>query len=268
MRVREPVVAGQFYPGIKRDLERALSKLVDVKKKKEDALGAISPHAGYIYSGGVAGKVLSLLMPKSLFIIIGPNHTGMGRRFSVYAEGAWKTPLGEVEVDATFADYLVRHSCLFEQDELAHVYEHSIEVQLPFLQYMTNDFKILPICVSSTNIGELKRAGEEIASAAKKLRTDVTIIASSDMTHYEHHEAAKKKDAEALSAVTQMDEDKLIEKVNELDISMCGVAPVSIMLTATKAMGAKEAKVIEYKTSGDAAGDYTSVVGYGGVIIT
>ena len=264
---REPVVAGQFYPGTKTALEKTLGGLIHKKAEKEKAIGAISPHAGYIYSGGVAGSVFSLLAPRELFIIIGPNHTGRGKPFSVFAEGSWKTPLGNVEVDREFAGYLLDNSGLLKKDESAHAYEHSIEVQLPFLQYITGGFKILPLCVSSLDINELKKAGKEIARAVKELKRDATIIASSDMTHYEPQDAAKAKDMQAILAILRINEDELFEKVGEMDISMCGVAPVTIALSASKALGAKEAKLVDYKTSGDASGDYSSVVGYGGVII-
>jgi len=267
MNIREPVVAGQFYPGTKAGLEKALAKLIKRNDKRENVLCAMSPHAGYVYSGAVAGEVFSRLIPKKLFIIIGPNHTGMGKPFSVSPEGSWKTPLGTVEVDEELAECLVNNSGLFRGDETAHAYEHSIEVQLPFLQYIARDFKILPLCVASVRMADLKKAGQELAAVLKKLKNDVTIIASSDMTHYEPHEVAKSKDMQAISAILKLDEDELLEKVVKMDISMCGVAPVIIGLSASKSMGAKVAELVDYKTSGDTSGDYSSVVGYGGVII-
>lgn len=268
MIIREPAVAGQFYPGTKARLEKTLSTLINKNDKREKVLGAISPHAGYVYSGAVAGGVLSKLMPKELFIIIGPNHTGIGEAFSVFAEGQWKTPLGSIEVDEELARCLINNSEVFKRDEAAHTYEHSIEVQLPFLQYMMTGFKILPLCIASTNIDDLKNAAKELVGAIKKLKRDTTIIASSDMTHYEPHETAKTKDMQAISAILDMNEDALWKKVTSMNISMCGVAPVAITLNATKAIGAKEAKLVDYKTSGDTSGDYFSVVGYGGLIIT
>ena len=268
MTVREPVVAGQFYPGTKKALEETLTALMDKKSKKKKAIGAMSPHAGYAYSGAVAGKVFSALDRNELFIIIGPNHTGSGAAFSVFTQGTWNTPLGPVEVDEEFAGELVRASNLFKADTLAHAYEHSVEVQLPFLQHAISDFKIVPICISSLNIGDLKSAAGDIAKTIKDLQRNATLIASSDMTHYEPHEEAKKKDMEAISAILRMDEDELMEKVTSLNISMCGVAPVIMTLNAAKILGAKKTELIDYKTSGDISGDYSSVVGYGGVIIT
>lgn len=264
--IREPVVAGQFYPDTKSKLEKMLSGLTE-KTEKENALGAISPHAGYIYSGGVAGKVLSRLSEQKVFIIIGPNHTGRGAAFSVFPEGKWRTPLGLVDVDDNMGKRLVRNSDLFEADEAAHIYEHSVEVQIPFLQYLMKDFKILPIIIGDMNMANLKTAGKDIAEIAKAQGAGFSIIASSDMTHYEALETAEKKDRAALSSILELDENKLAEKVAEMNISMCGAAPVIIMLIAVKYLGAKTAELVDYKTSGDSSGDYASVVGYGGVII-
>lgn len=264
--IREPVVAGQFYPDTKSELEKMLSGLTE-KAKKENVIGAISPHAGYIYSGGVAGKVLSRLPDRKTFIIIGPNHTGRGMAFSVFPEGKWRTPLGLVDVDYDMAKRLIQNSDLFEADEAAHAYEHSIEVQIPFLQYLMKDFKILPVIISSTDMVNLKRAGKDIAEMAKTEGVNFSIIASSDMTHYEAQEAAEKKDKAALASILELDENKLAEKVAGMDISMCGIAPVIVMLSASKYLGAKTAELVDYKTSGEVSGDYASVVGYGGVII-
>ncbi|MDD5679903.1 MAG: AmmeMemoRadiSam system protein B [Candidatus Omnitrophica bacterium] len=263
---REAVVAGQFYPGTKAGLEKMLSGLTE-RGKTEDICGAMSPHAGYIYSGGVAGKVLSRMKKHDLFVIIGPNHTGRGEPFSVFPKGRWSTPLGVVEIDDEFADYLISKSKIFKPDQVAHIYEHSIEVQIPFLQYMMKDFKIVPIIIGSMDIKKLKEAGTEIGRAIKALKRDAAIIASSDMTHYESQKMAEQKDREALSAILNMNEDDLAGKVVNMDISMCGVAPVITMLSAAKQLGAKKAELVDYKTSGDSSGDYSSVVGYGGVII-
>ncbi len=264
--VREPVVAGQFYPGRKEALEKMLAGLTE-EAKKEDAIGAMSPHAGYIYSGSVAGKVMSRLARRDVFIIIGPNHTGRGVPASVFPGGKWRTPLGLVDVDHDMAKGLIKNSGIFEADEAAHAYEHSIEVQIPFLQYLMKDLKIVPIVIGSMDMRSLKQAGAEIAETAKKRGASFTIIASSDMTHYETQREAEKKDKAALSAILELDENKLAEKVSGMNISMCGVSPVIVMLSAVKKCGAKEAELIDYKTSGDSSGDYSSVVGYGGVII-
>ncbi len=264
--IREAVVAGQFYPGTKAALTKTLSELTQ-KCERGNALGAMVPHAGYVYSGAVAGKVMSRIAPRGLYVILGPNHTGKGNPFSVFLRGAWKTPLGAIDIDEKFADALISRSDIFKSDESAHTFEHSIEVQVPFLQYLVGSFKIVPIVIGSMEMPLLKKAGVEIAETMKALGAEAVIIASSDMTHYESQQAAQKKDKEALSAILSMDEDGLAEKVSRMDISMCGVAPVIVMLSAVKYLGAKKAELVEYKTSGDSSGDYSSVVGYGGVLI-
>lgn len=264
--IRKSVVAGQFYPETKDRLLKMLSGLTE-KVKKEEVLGAMSPHAGYIYSGGVAGKVLSRLKERDLFVIIGPSHTGRGEPFSVFSTGKWETPLGIVDIDEEFAHRLIAQSGLFKPDEAAHAGEHSIEVQIPFLQYLMKDFRIVPIVIKNMEIKNLKKAGIEIAEALKKSKKNAVIIASSDMTHYEPQAEAEKKDKSALSAILDIDEDKLAYTAAKMDISMCGIAPVITMLSAVKFLGANDAELIDYKTSGDSSGDYSSVVGYGGVII-
>jgi AmmeMemoRadiSam system protein B len=263
---REPVVAGQFYPGTRAGLEKALCALTE-SGKAEAVIGAMAPHAGYVYSGGVAGKVFSRIKKRALFVIIGPNHTGAGEPFSVFSEGEWGTPLGSVSIDEEFTECLLGKSALFKRDRTAHDHEHSIEVHVPFLQYLMGGFKIAPVIIGSSDIAKLKKAGSEIADTVKALKKDAVIIASSDMTHYEPQTTAEKKDKEALSAVLGLDEDGLAEKVAAMDISMCGAAPVIITLAAAKCLGAKSAELVDYKTSGDVSGDYSSVVGYGGVII-
>ncbi|MBN1872554.1 MAG: AmmeMemoRadiSam system protein B [Candidatus Omnitrophica bacterium] len=267
MPTRTPVVAGQFYPSRKMSLEKELSNLTKKSQIREKVYGAIVPHAGYVYSGGVAGEVFSRLAPSELYVILGPNHTGRGKAFSVFSEGDWDTPLGSVEIDSDFAAYLISNSSLYKKDSSAHSLEHSIEVQLPFLQHLMKDFKILPICVGGADLEDLKRASSELAKALQDSKKNVTIIASTDMTHYEPHNVAKAKDMEALTAILKMDEDGLWKKVNEMNISMCGIAPVIMMLRAAKNLGAKSAELVDYKTSGDTSGDYSSVVGYAGVLI-
>lgn len=264
--VRKSVVAGRFYPGTKAGLLKMLSGFTE-KVKRGEVLGAMSPHAGYVYSGGVAGKVFSRLKERDLFIIIGPNHTGHGEPFSVFSAGKWETPIGIVDIDEEFANRLIARSALFKSDETAHAEEHSIEVQIPFLQYLMKNFRIVPIIIGSMEIKKLKRAGMEISAVLKEIKKDATIIASSDMTHYEPQAEAEKKDKSALEAILNIDEDGLADVVTRMNISMCGVQAVITMLSAVKFLGANSAELIDYKTSGDSSGDYSSVVGYGGVII-
>lgn len=265
--IRKPAVAGQFYPLDSTVLEKQLSTLLDKKAEKVDCLGAISPHAGYAYSGPVAGRVFSRMNPKKVFVILGPNHTGYGKTFSVMAKGSWQTPMGKADIDEELAEIMLKNSAYLEEDETAHAYEHSIEVQLPFLLYLKKDFKFVPVVVSQSGLDAYKKLGLEIAKSIKASGKDTVIIASSDMTHYEEHKSAKAKDKLAIDAVLKLDPDQLMKTVSENDISMCGCAPTIVMLAAAKELGAKKAELVDYKTSGDTSGDYSSVVGYAGIIV-
>ena len=268
--MREPVVAGQFYPGTRGAIEKLLDELVNKSEKKEEAKAVVMPHAGYVYSGRVAGATISAVNLKSTYLILGPNHTGMGTAFSLMSSENWRTPLGEVGVDKKLAQAILSGSRLIKEDKSAHAYEHSIEVQLPFLQYLsTADFKIVPIVVASADLSALKVAGKELAAALKKSGTEkeTLIIASSDMTHYESQQSAEEKDKQAIEAILKLDEDLLLKRVREMDISMCGFAPTIMMLTAAKELGANKARLVKYQTSGDSSGDYSAVVGYAGIVV-
>lgn len=267
--IRDPAVAGQFYPGTKEALLRELKRCSPVSSAREDALGVIAPHAGYPYSGAVAGATFAVIKPKPVYIIIGPNHTGMGKAFGLSSAEAWKTPLGEIAVADKLARRITESSKYIKYDDVSHTQEHSIEVELPFLQNRQKNFEFVPIAVSQAPLTVYRDIGVELAEAIKhcKLEGMVTMVASSDMTHYESHEDTKRKDKLAIEAILAMDEARLVETVNKHDISMCGYAPVAIMLAGVKELGATSARLVKYATSGDASGDYSSVVGYAGIII-
>jgi len=264
---RNPVVAGQFYPLRPAAIEKQVFEFVDKTAKKVNAVGIIAPHAGYIYSGPVAGSVYSRIELKPTYIILGPNHTGRGKPYSIMSEGTWAMPQGEVEIDADLAKKLLHNSEFLEEDFLAHAYEHSVEVQLPFLQYFKKPFKFVPIIISYAEGHIYQALGREIAKVIKEAKKDVLIIASSDMTHYEAQEDARSKDMKAVEAILQLDEEELIKRVERFGISMCGYAPVAVMISAAKELGAKTAELVKYQTSGDTSGDYSSVVGYAGIIL-
>ena len=266
-QIRLPVVAGQFYPSTVSSLERQIKELIDTKLKKTDVIAAISPHAGYVYSGHVAGAVFSRTNIKDTNIILGPNHTGSGETFSVMTEGTWKMPLGNLQIDEKLAEDLIGGCGMLKSDIAAHLYEHSIEVQLPFMQYFKKDFKFVPIIISQAELKAYKKLGQEIAGVIKGSKKDVLLIASTDMTHYEPYEIAKSKDQAAIEAILALDEDMLYEKIHDLDISMCGYAPTIVVLSAAKVLGARRAELVKYQTSGEVSGDLRSVVGYAGIII-
>jgi len=266
--IRRPAVAGQFYPKEAEGLKELLATLVDKNKEKKDVIGALVPHAGYIYSGSVAGAVFSQIKFKDTFIIIGPNHTGLGFPFSIMTEGKWLTPLGEVEIDRALAEEILESSRSLQADATAHQREHSIEVQLPFLQYIEPGFKIVPIVISHGNAELYKEIGRAIAGAIKITGREAVILASGDMTHYESKDSAEKKDKQAIEAIINLDEDELSRRFTQQNISMCAYSPAVCLISAAKKLGARAAELVEYRTSGDATGDYSSVVGYAGIVIT
>ena len=236
MKIRRPCQAGAFYPASKDELVKSIEDCfltslgpgrkpsVNIDGKRE-VKGIVSPHAGYIYSGPIAAHSYTALAEDGkpdLAVLIGPNHTGVGSGVSLMSEGVWETPLGRLEIDKAAAERISASSDIIDIDELAHTYEHSIEVQLPFIRYFKKDFAFVPILVSRARIDVYKELGKEIAGSIKDYGKEVVIIASSDMTHYEEHESAKKKDTLAIEAILNLDEDLLLKRVAQYDISMCG----------------------------------------------
>jgi AmmeMemoRadiSam system protein B/AmmeMemoRadiSam system protein A len=265
--IRQPVVAGQFYPASASQLRAMIEKMVDKEAEKQDVIGLVSPHAGYVYSGSVAGAVISRVKFKDTFIILGPNHTGKGKPLSIMSQGTWQTPFGEVGIDAELAKHLLSITRHLQEDDAAHRFEHSIEVQLPFLQYFKPDIRIVPITLSVASLDVYKEIGREMARAIKDTGREAVIMASSDMTHYEPQDVASRKDRQAIDAVLLLDEDELFRRVEEHNISMCGAAPVATLISAARELGATSAELVRYQTSGDTSGDYSAVVGYAGIII-
>jgi len=265
--IRKPVVAGQFYPQTEASLRKMLSKLIEPDLEKQEVKGIILPHAGYVYSGGVAGKAISKAELKKTVIILGTNHTGTGKPFSIMTKGSWMTPLGEVKIDIEIAESILKHSSLLEEDSIAHMYEHSIEVELPFLQYVRKDLRIVPIVISNSGLKNYQELGKDIADGFQKIGRAATFIASTDFTHYESKDAAEEKDRQAIDAILALDEEALFSVVKENNISMCGTAPTCTLISVCKNLGAKKASLVKYSTSGDISGDYSSVVGYAGLLI-
>lgn len=270
--IRKPVVAGHFYPAGKDALRRAVAGLrpqtpADVTV---NAIGIVSPHAGYPYSGPVAAAVRAAVAPRQTYIIMGPNHTGLGLPFGLSTATAWTTPLGDVPVDTALAEAIAADSRHIRYDDLCHAQEHSVEVQLPFLQSTQEGFRFVPLVLADAPLDTYREIGIELAAAVRKcgVEKDVMIIASSDMTHYEPEAAAVKKDRMAIDAVLALDEARLMGAITRHGISMCGYAPVCAMLAAARSLGATGARLIRYATSGEATGDHSSVVGYAGIAIT
>ena len=269
-KIRKPAVAGYFYPSEKGALLRALEGFIDGLAEPSQASAIIAPHAGYLYSGGVAGAVFSRVVIPDTVVLIGPNHTGYGEPYAVDGHSLWFTPLGEAEVDTVLADALVKKSRYLERDAVAHTREHSLEVQVPFIQFLNKDAKIVPITLSGylddpawQDIGEaLAEALTETKGAERPL-----IVASSDLTHYEEQSAAEEKDLYIIDAILALDENGLIDRITEKDVSLCGYGPIITAMIAAKLMGAEGGELVRYTTSGEASRNYAKVVGYAGIVI-
>lgn len=268
-KIREAAFSGQFYPSSAREIKKLIAGFVKPAGNKVDCIGCMLPHAGYIYSGAVASLTVSGINIKDKVILLGPNHTGRGPAYSIMTEGVWQTPLGDVNVDSSLANNVLEASKYLEKDFSAHSGEHSLEVELPILQYFRKEFEIVPIAFMSDDLSVLKKIGKDIAGVIRKngLNDKTLIVASSDMTHYETEESAQAKDKIAIDAILKLDPDKLMEEVGRFNISMCGVAPAVVMLSASLALGAKFAQLISYQTSAEATGDKSAVVGYAGITV-
>lgn len=263
--LRSAVVAGQFYPGQKSALLKSLSTMVPEKAAGHSAIAIMSPHAGYIYSGNVAGKVFAEASLPDEIIILGPNHHGRGHAAAVFAEGLWETPLGKTKIASTLADRILQECPMTAADDMAHLFEHSLEVQLPFVQYLNAAASIVPICISRLPLETLLEMGKGIARAISASDSPPLIVASTDMTHYESGSVAREKDFMAIDKVLALDPSGLFEVVSQNRISMCGVMPTVVMLQAALSLGANNAELVAYSNSGDVTGDQSEVVGYAGV---
>jgi AmmeMemoRadiSam system protein B len=262
---RAPAVAGQFYPGRKDALEEMLLQMMPEEESRKPVIGIMSPHAGYVYSGAVAGETISGIVVPEQVIILGPNHHGHGHPAAVYARGAWETPLGEVPIAEDLARLILQECPFAAEDMLAHRYEHSLEVQIPFLQKVSPRLSIVPICLGHLPLNVLLGLGDGLARSISANRVRPLIVASTDMTHYEPGKTAREKDFLALEKVLALDPSGLYQVVQQKRISMCGVLPVVVMLQAALGLGATESELVDYRNSGDVTGDQSEVVGYAGV---
>ncbi len=265
--IREPAVAGQFYSADPACLRRSIESFVGKRESLEQARAVVAPHAGYMYSGAVAGAVFgSVMLPKRV-IVLGPNHTGRGVPLALHPVGEWRTPLGLVTIDAEMSRRLLEECTELREDTRAHAREHSLEVQIPFLQALAPGFTFSAVCVGTADYSALESLGHAMARAAQSLAGPFLIVASSDMTHYEEAGIAREKDRLAIDRVTAVDPRGLYRVVIEKDISMCGFAPTVAALTACRDMGSRSGRLVRYSNSGDVSGDYDRVVGYAGIAV-
>jgi AmmeMemoRadiSam system protein B len=268
--IRSPAVAGRFYPNEPARLSEELDIFLAARAPAERirAQACLVPHAGYKYSGHVAGAVYSRLKIPSRVILLGPRHFPRGAPFAILSDGAWQTPLGLAPIDRPFAEKIIRAYPLLREDAVAHSGEHSLEVQLPFLQRLAPSFAFVPIVIGSVQYVELEALGHAIAEVIVSEQEPILVIASSDMNHYESDAVTRVKDRKAIDRILALDPRALFDTVRDEDISMCGYGAAVAMLTAVRQMGATHTELVRYATSGESGGDLQEVVGYAGIIIS
>jgi len=265
--IRQPAVAGQFYPGSGKELQQELVQLLPSGLPRNKVFGVISPHAGYCYSGATAGLLLASITIPRVVIVLGPNHHGVGAAAALAPEDGWQTPLGVVPIEKRLAGLIQQELPEVQEDNAAHRREHSLEVQVPFLQQLRPDVAIVPLCLGFGDYAGCELLGRGLAAAVKAFGEEVLILASSDMTHYESADTARQKDTQALERILSLDPQGLVEVCRSKRITMCGVIPAATMLVAAKQLGATRAELLAYTTSGEITGDYRQVVAYAAVTV-
>jgi len=266
-RIRQPAVAGVFYPADPASLGDMVERLSPQTAHRHDLLACIAPHAGYVYSGGVAGRIYGHLRVPRRVVLLGPNHTGHGTAIAVAPEDSWHTPLGALPLDRELRTTLLAAFPRAREDASAHLREHSLEVHLPFLQVARPDVTVLPICLAHLDLPTCEALGQALATVIRDCAEPVGIVASSDMTHYEPDADARSRDRLAIQAALTLEPGTLYGTVHGHRITMCGVIPATVALAAALTLGATAAHLVDYATSGDVSGDRTAVVGYAGICI-
>lgn len=266
---RDPIVAGKFYPGTPEAWKREVVEYLSPhgESSAQEALLAMLPHAGYIFSGRIVGKTLSRTKLADTILLLGPNHTGQGSRLSVWPDGKWNLPGTYLQVESALAREILGTDKYFQSDYSGHMFEHSLEVILPFLWMINNNIKIVPICVAEPELSTLLRAGENLASILQSWSNPVSIIVSSDMSHFMTSDQAKAKDDLAIQAIKNLNPEALYSTVRQNNISMCGVFPMTLGLQIARELKASRAELVDYANSGDVTGDYNQVVAYAGMLI-
>ncbi len=265
---RTPAVADQFYPGDAKTLTRMLAELMPAGGRTQRAIAVVCPHAGYIYSGKVAGETIAQVEVPEDVVILGPNHHGMGAEVALMTEGEWEMPLGTVPINTGLAKLVLAESAQIEADTTAHRFEHSLEVQVPFLQHQQPRLRLTPLVISHLAFATCQEVGLALARAIRAYAKPVLMVASTDMTHYESRASASAKDKKAIERVLALDPAGLYNTVIGNRITMCGIMPTTIALIAAMALGATKAELVRYTDSGEASGDTNQVVGYAGFVVS
>jgi AmmeMemoRadiSam system protein B len=267
MLIRKPHVAGSFYPSDPSELREFFDSSFQPAKQLVAAKAIVVPHAGYVYSGKTTAHVLSRVQVPETVVLIGPNHNGIGEEFSIDPEGGWETPLGKVSIDSALASELMSRSRHLTANPVAHRFEHSLEVIVPFLQKKNPSVHIVPLLINTMNLQRVKSVALECAEILAKKGGSVLIAVSTDMSHYESDETTRRKDQFALRAIEHMDPDELVHAVQDYRITMCGFVPVYMLLVMREILHFRKATLVDYRTSADATGDYERVVGYAGFVL-
>lgn len=266
--IRKAAFAGRFYPRESAALTDVLKECIPRADPRFAAKAILVPHAGYVYSGAVAGAVYSAVRLPRKFVILCPNHTGLGAPVSIMSQGEWETPLGRVEIDSQLAQSIRQQSFIVQENALAHRGEHALEVHLPFLQHLLgNDFQFVPISVGTCRYESLQDLGFALSTAILDSPEPVLMIASSDMNHFESAERTRVKDQMAIDAILKLQGRQLHQVVQAEGISMCGYGPAVAVIEAGLRLGAEKAELLRYANSGEVNGDFSSVVGYAGLVI-
>lgn len=264
---RKAEYASSWYPGDPQILRADLASYMGESASAEKVLGVVAPHAGYMYSGPVAGSVYGRVIVPFTVVVVAVNHRGLGTQAAIMSSGTWETPLGPVEIHQEFAENLKKNTPLLEEDVRAHAKEHSLELHLPFLKHRNENFRLVPVCLQQLSYGDCESLGKGLARTVEDYPGDVLLVASTDMTHFESQKSARKNDMLAIRRVMEIDPEGLYQTVRENRISMCGYIPTTMVLCACEDLGAKKGELVQYATSGDVSGDYSSVVGYAGILI-
>jgi len=265
--IRHHILAGSWYPASDKEMRKVLDDYVAPAGEPEEARGVLVPHAGWVYSGKVAGQTFAAVRVPDRVVVLAPNHKGVGSKRAVWARGAWTIPGASLAVDEALAGAVARRAGL-EADTIAHLHEHSLEILLPFIHRRNPAARIVPVCLMRLDAAQLKEIGEGIAAAIEETGEDALVVASSDMSHYVSADDAQLLDGMALKKIEKVDAEGLLKVVERNEISMCGVVPAAVMLFAAVTRGAKRGRLVKYATSGEVSNDYTSVVGYAGMVVS
>ena len=268
--LRLPAVAGRFYPSNPAELTALIRKYIvaDPQHSPSSLRACLVPHAGYVYSGHVAGAVLARIALPRKIIILGVRHYPRGEPAAILSSGAWRTPLGDARIEEALADELKKACPLLREDCVAHSAEHSLEAQLPFLQVLAPDFSFVPVALGTVQFESLVSVGEAIARVLESSKENVLLLTTSDLNHYEDDATTRLKDRKAIDQLLALNSRGLYDTCHEEEISMCGLGPAVAMLTALNALGAKKSELVKYATSADVSGDRSAVVGYAGMIFS